>query len=136
MENLQQNIFYCSIRLRARVRGASGAVAGMFTYLDDSCESDIEILTRDPADRIWYTNQPNVGPDGYTIKEAGTEATLPDGVAWTDWNTHRLDWTPHISAWYVNDIFVANKTYGVPQFPSHLALNMVSNNVRGYMYEC
>lgn len=101
----------------------------MFTYLNDTCESDIEILTRDPANHIRYTNQPPLGSDGDTVVAAGTtDATLPAGVAWTDWNTHRIDWTPRVSAWYVNDIFVANETYGIPQFPSYLNINMVSYN--------
>jgi hypothetical protein len=127
MESLQRNLMHASIRLRARVYGASGAVAGMFTYLNDSQESDIEILTRDPANRIRYTNQPNVGPNGYDIAAAGTDATLPDNILWTDWTTHRLDWTPTISVWYANDVFVCSKTYGVPKNPSYLTINMWSN---------
>ena len=97
----------------------------MFTYLNDSTESDIEILTRDATNLIRYTNQPSA-VDGRDVPEAETDPTLPDGAVWTNWNTHRLDWTPDISAWYVNDVFLANKSYGVPQLPSTLVLNMVS----------
>jgi hypothetical protein len=98
----------------------------MFTVLNDSTESDIEILTRDPPNYIRYTNQPSVDAEGEVIPGAETDATLPDSAVWTDWNTHRIDWTPRISAWYVNDIFLANKTYGIPKSPSYLTLNMVS----------
>jgi hypothetical protein len=97
----------------------------MFTYLNDSCESDIEILTRDPLNHIRYTNQPDTGPDGWDVPAAGTDATLPDSIVWTDWTTHRIDWTPRISVWYANNIFVSNKTYGIPQFPSYLTINLV-----------
>jgi beta-glucanase (GH16 family) len=124
---LQANIFYASIRIQARVFGNSGAVAGLFTYLNDSTESDIEILTRDPADKIRYTNQPSTNAQGHTIAAAGIDATLPDAVQWTDWTTQRLDWTPSMSAWYANDILVANNTYGIPNLPSYLVLNMVSS---------
>ncbi|KAI9775524.1 MAG: hypothetical protein M1839_001065 [Geoglossum umbratile] len=47
IEGTQKNLLYASIRMRARVQGASGAVAGLFTYLDDENEGDIEILTRE-----------------------------------------------------------------------------------------
>lgn len=126
VESTQKNVFHASIRLHARVQGASGAVAGMFTYLNDSQESDIEILTRDPTNLIRYTNQPDE-KDGLTVKQSEVDPTLPDGTDWTDWNTHRLDWTPDVSAWYVNDVFVASNTYGIPSLPSYLTLNMWSN---------
>lgn len=108
------------------MRGASGAVAGLFTYLNDQNESDIEILTRDAPDRIRYTNQVSPAADGRTAEGAATEASLPRGVAWTEWNTHRMDWTPGLSVWYVNDVFVLDKSAGVPQLPSFLVLNVVS----------
>lgn len=43
---------YASVRLRARVFGDAGACAGMFTVYDDDNESDIEILTTEPDDKI------------------------------------------------------------------------------------
>lgn len=52
VENLQKNLMYASIRLRARVVGDPGACAGMFTYYDEDNETDIEILTAEPKDRI------------------------------------------------------------------------------------
>ena len=126
VESNQRNLFYASIRIRARIHGASGAVAGMFTYLNDSTESDIEILTRDPTNEIRYTNQPSE-KDGLTVKQAEVDATLPDGGVWTDWNTHRLDWTKELSAWYVNDQLAAKNTYGIPSLPSYLTLNLWSD---------
>jgi beta-glucanase (GH16 family) len=123
--SLQRNVFHASIRISARVRGDSGAVAGMFTYMNDSTESDIEILTRDRTNLVHYTNQPTADPDGVTIPAATSALTLPEGLLWTDWNVHRLDWTPWVSAWYINGVHLVNKTYGIPQFPSYLTLNMV-----------
>lgn len=100
----------------------------MFTYLNDSTESDIEIMTRGPPNRISCTNQPSLTPDGETIPEASTNATLPDPVVWTDWNTYRLDWLPDRSTWYVNDVEMVTKTYGVPKRPSSFLMNVVSFN--------
>lgn len=97
----------------------------MFTYLNDSTESDIEILTRDPINHIRCTNQPSTGPDGYTIKRASTDVTLPRHAVWTDWNTYRIDWLPDLSWWYVNKDPVLNKAYGVPKLPSYLDINVV-----------
>ncbi|KAF3034607.1 hypothetical protein E8E12_005029 [Didymella heteroderae] len=52
------NISYASLRVYSRVHGAPGAVAGIFTYLNDTQESDIEIFTRAPSNYIQYSNQP------------------------------------------------------------------------------
>lgn len=127
LENLQRNLLHASIRLHVRVRGTSGVVAGMFTYLNDSQESDIEILTRDPSNCIRYTNQPSVGSDGYDVPGASTEAELPTPIVWSDWVTHRLDWTPQVSSWYADGQWLLDKKYGVPYLPSYLVLNLWSN---------
>jgi hypothetical protein len=120
------NIFHASITVRARVRGAPGACAGIFTYLDDKTESDIEILTRDPTNHIRYTNQPGLDDDGNEIPGASTDAVLPNGAVWTDWVEHRLDWTPELSAFYANGELVETKTYGIPDAPSSFIVNLVS----------
>jgi hypothetical protein len=52
VENLQKNLMHVSMRMYGRVRGAKGAVAGFFTFADDTNESDIEILTRDDTNMI------------------------------------------------------------------------------------
>ncbi len=127
LEGLQRNLLHASIRFHARVRGATGVVAGMFTYLNDSQESDIEILTRDPPNRIRYTNQPSVGSDGWDVPGASSEVELPAPIVWTDWVTHRLDWTPNMSSWYADGQWLLDKEYGVPRLPSYLVLNLWSN---------
>ncbi|KAK4937715.1 hypothetical protein LTR10_021725 [Elasticomyces elasticus] len=127
LENLQRNLLHASIRLHARVRGATGVVAGMFTYLNDSQESDIEILTRDPPNCIRYTNQPSVGSDGYDVPGASTEIELPAPIVWSDWVTHRLDWTSQVSSWYADSQWLLDKEYGIPYLPSYLVLNLWSN---------
>jgi hypothetical protein len=98
----------------------------MFTYFNDSTESDIEILTRNTTNLVQYTNQPDIDSEGHTIVAAGTTSTLPNNRIWTGWNVYRLDWLPDSSNWYINNIFVTNKTYGVPKYPSYLVMNMVS----------
>ncbi|KAK2763302.1 hypothetical protein FQN54_009938 [Arachnomyces sp. PD_36] len=104
-----------------------GAVAGVFTYHSFTSESDIEILTSDPPHQVRYVNQPSYDPvAGIAFPEAGT--TVPNvPVPWTEWSTHRLDWFPKISRWYVNGIETATKTYGVPFDPSMLVINLWSD---------
>ncbi|KAL3472069.1 concanavalin A-like lectin/glucanase domain-containing protein [Aspergillus californicus] len=117
------DMFYASIRVRARVRGDPGACAGIFTYFDDDNESDIEILTRDPTNHIRYTNQPGLDEDGNEIPEASSDVVM-DGAVWNDWNDHRLDWTPGLSSWYLNGKLAVTKTYGIPREPSSLLMNI------------
>ncbi|OJJ43609.1 hypothetical protein ASPZODRAFT_161507 [Penicilliopsis zonata CBS 506.65] len=127
MEHQEREIWHASLRVRARVTGSPGAVAGIFTYRDDSTESDIEILTRDRVDHIRYTNQPTVDRHGHPIADASTEMTLPPGVQWSQWHTHRLDWTDAISSWYLDDQLLLTKAYGTPKAPSHFIINLWSN---------
>ncbi|KAK0857165.1 hypothetical protein LTR87_017874 [Friedmanniomyces endolithicus] len=70
------DVVYISLRVLARVSGAAGAVAGIFTYNSDVSESDIEILTQDPDSQVRYSTQPTTDPDtGAPITGATVNAT-------------------------------------------------------------
>jgi len=148
VENEERDLFHASIRLRARVSGAAGGVAGMFIYRNDDVESDIEILTRDESDKIRYTNQPDVDPAGNEIQGASTLVNINtdvqvdgtqlndrsikrtdggEGLKWTDWHTHRLDWVEGKSTWFLDGKMVLEKSYGVPNTSCYLVLNMWSD---------
>ncbi|KAF1911733.1 concanavalin A-like lectin/glucanase domain-containing protein, partial [Ampelomyces quisqualis] len=122
IENQQKNLMHVSMRMYGRVVGDAGAVAGFFTFYDDNNESDIEILTRDPKDQTRYTNQPSVDKQGNEITAASVGPT--DLARWDEWQTHRIDWLPKNSYWYLNNEQVAKNTYSVPRKPSFLVLNM------------
>ena len=77
----------------ARVSGSSGAVAGFFTYINDTDESDTETLTRDLGDAsVHYSNQPPTDDSGATISGSTYNETLPSGRNSSEWNMRRLDW--------------------------------------------
>ncbi|KAH7162322.1 putative xylanase 3 [Dactylonectria estremocensis] len=123
---------YLSVRMLARVTGSPGACMALFTYysaeeLADIQEADIEILTRDPKDRIQYTNQPSYTDDGDEVPEATRNGSLPDGLGWDNWLVHRLDWTPKRSVWYVNGAEVANISFQTPKDPALIILNAWSD---------
>ncbi|PMD44745.1 glycoside hydrolase family 16 protein [Hyaloscypha variabilis F] len=110
------NVSYASIRVLGRVKGTPGACAGIFTYLNDTEESDIEMFTRDPANFVHYSNQPSStgAPDWLPIPGATVNVSMPDGMYWTDWHVHRLDWTPGRSVFFVDDIQRNTTTLQVP----------------------
>jgi hypothetical protein len=108
-----------------RVVGAPGAVAGFFTFFDKTNETDIEILTRDPKDKIRYTNQPALDDNGNDVAEASQ--AVGKLAAWDEWQTHRVDWLPGNSHWWLNGGQVAKTTYSVPSAPSYLVMNMWSD---------
>lgn len=122
IENLQKNMLHASMRMYGRVVGASGAVAGFFTFFDKTNETDIEILTRDPKDKIRYTNQPALNDEGDEI--AAASQAIGNLAPWDEWQTHRVDWLPGNSYWWLNGGQVAKTTYSVPSAPSYLVLNM------------
>lgn len=103
-----------------------GACVGIFTYRAHNCESDIEILTKDPPYRVHYANQ----PDYDWIKDAkipGASTIVDLPVHWMTWSTHRLDWLSNISRWWVNNKPQDAKTYRVPDQPSRLVINLWSD---------
>ncbi|KAH7329350.1 glycoside hydrolase family 16 protein [Stachybotrys elegans] len=127
-----QNYQFLSVRMLARTIGSPGAVTALFTYrsaeeLTGVQEADIEVLTRDPRDKIQYTNQPSYTEDGDELPDATVNATMPRGTLWSDWAVHRLDWTPDTSVWYVNDHKVAAIKFQTPRDGSTVNLNVWSN---------
>jgi len=98
---------------------------GFFTYYSATEESDIEILTRDPTDRIRYSNQLDFNyKTGNDVVGASTDLALPSTFHWTQWLEYRLDWHDGISRWYINDELLLNKTKNVPTHPSGLIVNL------------
>lgn len=123
------SIQYASIRLLARVRGKPGAVAGIFTYYNDTSESDIEILTRDPTTSVEYSNQPTVNAEGDVFPGSNFNTSMAGGGSrqWTDWNVYRLDWLPGRSAWYLNGEMAASTRVNVPGDESSVIVNIWSD---------
>ncbi|PGH27510.1 hypothetical protein AJ80_00751 [Polytolypa hystricis UAMH7299] len=126
------NVTAASIRVYARVHGIRGACAGIFTYLNDTQESDIEIFTKDPQNIIHYSNQPaSTGePDWTPIPGATVNRTMPDDTKWTDWHMHRLDWIPDRSVFFVNGHQINTTTLHVPVAspPSGIYIDMWGSN--------
>lgn len=107
----------------------AGAVVGLFTYQSDTQESDIEILTHDPVDTVHYSNQPDYDNDAdKPVPGASTQMSLPDGLVYTEWIVHRLDWFDGVVRWWVNDNMVLEKTVNAPSNPSGLILNVWGND--------
>lgn len=106
-------------------------------------ESDIEILTSDPSASVHFTNQPSTDAQGDPIIGATENATITIGAASntgdrsgkkgrslfdrSQWNIYRMDWTPLLTAWFVNGISVANTSINVPRDPMGIVVNMWSD---------
>ncbi|PTB66328.1 glycoside hydrolase family 16 protein [Trichoderma citrinoviride] len=123
---------FVSLRMLARTVGSPGAVTAMFTYRDATAssslqESDFEVLTRGPRERVQLTNQPSFDSDGKVNPEATTNATLPGDMIWSQWAVYRLDWTADSSVWYVNGQQLANITFQVPQDGAGINFNAWSD---------
>ncbi|KAH7412245.1 concanavalin A-like lectin/glucanase domain-containing protein [Phaeosphaeria sp. MPI-PUGE-AT-0046c] len=125
LDYTKHSVTYASMRVMARVRGASGAVAGFFTYYDDTTESDVEIRTRDPSTQVQLSNQPTTDLST-TVPIPGATFTRPV-EDYRAWNMYRLDWIHGRSAWYINGVQSASTEVNVPDTPSTIILNMWSN---------
>jgi beta-glucanase (GH16 family) len=129
VESRDADYQYLSVRMRARTRGASGAVTALFTYKgsDDPNlvqEADIEIRTLTNATVVQYTNQPGT-VDGEDVDAATRVVSLPG--PWTEWQEHRYDWTPGSSDWFVDGQKVASIQFQAPTSPLSVILNVWSD---------
>lgn len=123
---------YASMRMFARTIGSAGACTAMFTYRDGGSlakvqEADIEVLTKDADNVIHYTNQPSYTDEGDDVAGASETVTLPDGLKWSNWGTHRLDWTKDEVLWYLDGKLTARNDFQVPKDAATLTFNAWSN---------
>jgi beta-glucanase (GH16 family) len=124
----EYNVTYASIRMSARIRGANGAVAGFFTYHNDTAESDIEIPTGENGNEMHCSNQPTIDPETEVFIEYATfNVSMEDHQPTSVWNNYRLDWVQGKSAWYVNGKQTAETSVNVPDAESTIILNLWSN---------
>ncbi|KAI1193071.1 putative xylanase 3 [Nemania serpens] len=136
-ESISKAYHFLSVRMYARTIGAPGAVTAMFTYRDSGDptkltsvqESDLEIRTMDPKNKVQYTNQPSYSTkgNGYDIPQATRNATTPIQADWTQWSVHRMDWTPKDTTWYIDGQEVASIAFQVPRDPSQVIFNTWSD---------
>ncbi|KAF1940093.1 concanavalin A-like lectin/glucanase [Clathrospora elynae] len=128
LDYTEYNVTYASMRMSARVHGARGAVAGFFTYHNDTNESDIEIMTGDPSSQVHYSNQPTTNPEtDASIPDATFNVSMAADASTSTWNVYRLDWVSNRSAWYLNGAQSASTEVNVPGAESMLILNLWSN---------
>lgn len=133
IETASEDYRFVSIRMLARTLGPPGACTALFTYrappASDSGnialvqEADFETLTRDAGDRIQLTNQPSFTPDADVIPGSTLNATLPSNTSREDWAVYRLDWTPGLTTWYVNEVEIGRLSFQAPRDPSQLIIN-------------
>ncbi|KAI1372648.1 carbohydrate-binding module family 1 protein [Hypoxylon crocopeplum] len=131
IESLSLGYRYLSIRMYARTRGASGAVTAMFTFreapqLAQVQEADLEVRTVDPKCSIQYTNQPSWNEDG-NIPQATRNISLPGRVDWSDWQYHRMDWTPGSTSWFVDGQLMSSIQFQAPRDASRVMFNSWSD---------
>lgn len=132
----QNYLDHASIRMLARTHGSPGACTSVFTYKPadqpkDVQECDIEMLTHEAETDVNYTDQPGV-LDGEPVPGASHKVTLPNGMKWSDWLTHRIDWTPGRTTWSANGAEVLSQTFQAPKDPSLVILNAWSDGSDGW----
>ncbi|KAI0176500.1 carbohydrate-binding module family 1 protein [Hypoxylon sp. FL1284] len=122
---------YLSIRMYARTKGLPGAVTAMFTFREARQlalvqEADLEVRTADPKYSIQYTNQPSWNADG-DIPQATRNVTMPNRVDWSDWQYHRMDWTPGSTSWFIDGQLMSSIQFQAPRDASRVMFNSWSD---------
>lgn len=131
IESLSLGYRYISIRMYARTRGAPGAITAMFTFreapqLAQVQEADLEVRTVDPKHSIQYTNQPSWNEDG-DVPQATRNVSLPGRVDWSNWQYHRMDWTPGSTSWFVDGNLMSSIQFQAPRDASRIMFNSWSD---------
>ncbi|KAF6821010.1 xylanase 3 [Colletotrichum sojae] len=132
METHSSGFHFVSVRMLSRTLGDPGACTALFTYREadkyaDVQEADIEVLTKDPDNKIQYTNQPSFDGSGNTIDQSTQNGTMPKGTSWREWAVHRLDWDAKQSTWLVDGHKVSDIQFQVPRDPSRVMVNSWSD---------
>ncbi|KAK5942536.1 hypothetical protein PMZ80_005101 [Knufia obscura] len=136
----ENNILYASVRTNAIFSTVPGTCHGIFFYLDDSQECDIEYLT-DPNSQsnnidtqssqgapipLWYSNQ--------AIKSGtpATQATGPAPYDVTAVHEYRIDWTKDFTAFYLDGQLQKKYTTNIPNKPGSWIWNNWANGDYGW----
>ena len=139
LDSADDDYYYASVRIGARVTGASGACAGLFFYHSDTQETDIEILTREQGahtdaqtqlqsapttSQLHFTNQPHWTA---TVDLSPNTATTTTQGTWQDINSYRIDWVPGMTYWWQNGIMSHTANKNMIENPSSWIMNIWSN---------
>jgi endo-1,3-1,4-beta-glycanase ExoK len=102
------------------------SVVGLFTYLDDSQELDIEMSRWENAggENLWYSVQP------YRVKGNRHEYLVPSSIKCTN-TIHKIEWKPtyvRFTSMQENGDVIADFNYtnisGIPQNPQRAMMNL------------
>jgi hypothetical protein len=105
--------------------------------MNDTEESDIEVLSSNPTNYVHFSNQPTQNIKGQNID--GAQFNVSVAGSWNYWTELRLDWLPGVndthsgssapkqSLWWVNGTLVANTTVNVPTVDSKAVINLWGN---------
>ncbi|KAI4860601.1 carbohydrate-binding module family 1 protein [Hypoxylon rubiginosum] len=131
IESVSLGYRYLSIRMYARTKGAPGAITAMFTFREASQlaqvqEADLEVRTVDPKYSIQYTNQPSWNSAG-EIPEATRNVSIPNRVDWSNWQYHRMDWTPGSTSWLIDGQLMSSIQFQAPRDASRVMFNSWSD---------
>jgi len=123
---------YGSFRVTSVIPSVPGVCYSMFLYRNDTCEVDIEFLSSDPTyyNTVHYSNQPTNGgtdPKSYQVDTYS-------GQDYTATHTHRLDWLPTATEFYVNNDLRKTLTDNVPHSPMTWIFNIWSNGDPGWTH--
>jgi len=120
---------YGSFTFHTTVPSVPGVCYSMFLYRDDTHEIDIEFLSSDPEyyETIHYTNQPGSTSGAYKVDTYA-------GQDYTAFHTHRIDWLPTHTQFFVNDVLRQTISVNVPQVSLNLIYNIWSNGDPGWTY--
>lgn len=102
------DILHGSVRTVAIASNVPGTVHGLFFYMDDSQETDIEIRTSELS-QVYFTNQ--ITKPGNP--ETSVNMTAPKDMT-TAWHEYRIDWVPGKTMFYIDGVLKHTMTQNIP----------------------
>ncbi|GAA5799491.1 hypothetical protein HPULCUR_004907 [Helicostylum pulchrum] len=120
----RSDFLYGTYRARMKTSNVEGTVAAFYFYRNDSCEIDIESLSKhkDPS-KTYFAVQPQIyEPDGSASALTNEKHDLEFNPT-NDYHEYRFDWTPEAVKFYIDNTYIREMTTNVPQSPGRILIN-------------
>lgn len=134
LETKQNDLWYGSYHVTARLPTVPGTVSAFFAYKSDSNEIDIEYVSKSTSSPMLFS----VKPQQYDANHQAMDSTFvsvppPQGTKFSaDFHTYSFTWTPSAVTFFVDGDQTRHLTTNVPKLPCVLAINHWSDGNPNY----
>lgn len=120
----RSDFLYGTYRARMKMSNLPGTVAAFYFYRNNTCEIDVESLSRlNNPYKSYFAIQPQIyNADGSASSLTNEKHELQFNST-EDYHEYRFDWLPGVVKFYIDGQMVREMTTNVPDAPGRILLN-------------